>query len=74
MKGFYSAIALLVILGTLNEIVSVPAPAKSSQILILEMTYDDLLKRGVEQASKGNYQGAIADLTEAIRLNPYNIK
>jgi tetratricopeptide (TPR) repeat protein len=50
-----------------NETVQTPTqnPADSAQ-----MTVDDLFNRGFEKRKKGDHQGAIADFSEVIRLQP----
>jgi len=71
---FYNLIATLgifTIFGNISPAVS----AKSSAILIVQKTIvqnpaEDLFNRGLAKSEAGDIPGAIADYTEAIRLNP----
>jgi Flp pilus assembly protein TadD len=49
------------------------APDKLDSILVsAEKSEDFYLNRGMNRVQQGDYQGAIEDFTEAIRLNPNN--
>ena len=71
---FYNLIATLgifTIFGNISPAVS----AKSSAILIVQKTIvqnpaEELFNSGLAKSEAGDFQGAIADYTEAIRLNP----
>ena len=71
---FYNLIATLgifTIFGNISPAVS----AKSSAILMVQKTIvqnpaEDLFNRGLAKSEAGDIPGAIADYTEAIRLNP----
>ncbi|MEG5063585.1 tetratricopeptide repeat protein [Microcoleus sp. B3-A4] len=73
-SSFYNLIAPLVIFTIFGNIF--PAVyAKSSAILIAQETIvqnpaEDLFNRALAKSEAGDIQGAIADYTEAIRLNP----
>ncbi|MGL5063405.1 MAG: tetratricopeptide repeat protein [Microcoleus sp.] len=58
------AIALLPL--ELNSIDS----AKAAQIFIVQNAAEDLFNRALAKSEAGDIEGAIADYTEAIRLNP----
>jgi tetratricopeptide (TPR) repeat protein len=78
MKGFYSdrhfmknttTLSLLTIVTFLSGVNSIP-PARSAQVLIVQnATAEDLFKSALTKSESGDFQGAIADYTEAIRLN-----
>ncbi|MFS8117542.1 MAG: tetratricopeptide repeat protein [Microcoleus sp.] len=73
-KSFYNLIAtlgFLTIFGNISPAVS----AKFSAILIAQKTIvqnpaEDLFNSGLAKSEAGDMTGAIADYTEAIRLNP----
>jgi tetratricopeptide (TPR) repeat protein len=73
-SSFYNLIATLgifTIFGNISPAVS----AKSSAILIAQTTIvqnpaEDLFNSGLAKSEAGDIEGAIADYTEAIRLNP----
>ena len=69
MKYFYRAIAILGIFTTLGGI-STAIRAESAPILIVQNPAEDLFNSGLAKSEAGDIQGAIADYTEAIRLNP----
>ncbi len=69
MKLFYRAIALcgfLTVLGGISPAIS----TQNSPILIVQNPAEDLFNSGLAKSEAGDIQGAIADYTEAIRLNP----
>ena len=71
---FYNLIATLGIFTILGN-VSPAVYAKSSAILIAQKTIvqnqaEDLFNSGLAKSEAGDIPGAIADYTEAIRLNP----
>ena len=69
MKLFYRAIGILGFVTVLGGI-SPAIPAKSAPILIVQNSAEDLFNSGLAKSEAGDIQGAIADYTEAIRLNP----
>lgn len=73
-SSFYNLIATLVIFTIFGNI-SPAVYAKSSEILIAQKTIvqnpaEDLFNSALAKSEAGDIQGAIADYTEAIRLNP----
>lgn len=73
-SSFYNLIATLVIFTIFGNI-SIAVSAKSSAILIVQKTIvqnpaEDLFNSALAKSEAGDIQGAIADYTEAIRLNP----
>ena len=69
MKYFYRAIALCGFVTVLGSI----SPAISTQalpILIVQNPAEDLFNSGLAKSEAGDFQGAIADYTAAIRINP----
>lgn len=73
-SSFYNLIATLVIFTIFGNI-SLAVSAKSSAILIAQKTIvqnpaEDLFNSALAKSEAGDIQGAIADYTEAIRLNP----
>jgi tetratricopeptide (TPR) repeat protein len=69
MQYFYRAIALwgfVTILGGISPAIS----TKPSPILIAQNPAEDLFNSGLAKSEAGDIPGAIADYTEAIRLNP----
>lgn len=69
MKYFYRAIGILGFVTVLGGI-SPAIPAESAPILIVQNSAEDLFNSGLAKSEAGDIQGAIADYTEAIRLNP----
>ncbi|MBH8574184.1 J domain-containing protein [Nostocaceae cyanobacterium CENA369] len=53
---------------------SAPSPKKPTKISVNRWDAQTYYNSGVENATKGFYQEAIADFTQAIRLNPYYIE
>jgi tetratricopeptide (TPR) repeat protein len=69
MKYLYRAIALcgfVIVLGGISPAIS----TQNSPILIVQNPAEDLFNSGLAKSEAGDIQGAIADYTEAIRLNP----
>ncbi|MEG4456650.1 tetratricopeptide repeat protein [Microcoleus sp. N9_A1] len=69
MKHFYPAIGILGFVTVLGGI-SPAIPAESAPILIVQNSAEDLFNSGLAKSEAGDIEGAIADYTEAIRLNP----
>lgn len=70
MKNFYQAIIIFGIFIPLSAPSLAIESANSTQIFIAQISTEELVKRGIEKGKQGDLQGAIADFTEAIRLNP----
>ncbi|MEP6490138.1 tetratricopeptide repeat protein [Microcoleus vaginatus GB2-A3] len=73
-SSFHNLIVTLVIFTILGNIFPAVS-AKSSAILIVQKTIvqnpaEDLFNSALAKSEAGDIQGAIADYTEAIRLNP----
>jgi len=69
MKLFYRAIALSGFITVCGGI-SPAMRAESAPILIVQNPAEDLFNSGLAKSEAGDIQGAIADYTAAIRLNP----
>ena len=73
-KQFYNLIAtlgILTIFGNISPAVSATSSAKLiAQKTIVQNPAEDLFNSGLAKSETGDFQGAIADYTEAIRLNP----
>lgn len=69
MKHIYTSIAILGIATALGG-VTPAVQALPTQTLIVQRTAQDLFNQGLQKYKAGNYKEAIADFTEAIRLNP----
>ncbi|MEK0180064.1 MAG: tetratricopeptide repeat protein [Oscillatoriales cyanobacterium] len=70
---FYNLIATLAIFTIFGNIS--PAVSAKSEVLIVQINNvknqaEDLFNSGLAKSEAGDIQGAIADYTEAIRLNP----
>ncbi|MCU0547490.1 MAG: tetratricopeptide repeat protein [Oscillatoriaceae cyanobacterium Prado104] len=81
MKFFYRAIAILgfvIIAGKISAAIavdSVPRLNKANKLLqrlgpLIEFGAENLFNSALTKSESGDIQGAIADYTEAIRLNP----
>ena len=69
MKLFYRAIALwgfITVCGGISPAISIQYPP----ILIVQNSAEDLFNSGLAKSEAGDIQGAIADYTAAIRINP----
>ncbi|MEG4519439.1 MULTISPECIES: tetratricopeptide repeat protein [unclassified Microcoleus] len=69
MKHFYRTIALwgfVTVLGGISPAIT----AESAPILIVQNPAEDLFNSALAKSEAGDIQGAMADYTEAIRLNP----
>ena len=69
MKLFYTAIAIwgfITVLGGISPAISI----QSLPILIVQNPAEHLFNSGLAKSEAGDIQGAIADYTAAIRLNP----
>ena len=69
MKLFYRAIALcgfVTVFGGISPAIS----TQNSPILIVQNPAEDLFNSALTKSEAGDIPGAIADYTEAIRLNP----
>lgn len=69
MKHIYTSIAILGIATALGG-VTPAVQALPTQTLIVQRTAQDLFNQGLQKYKAGNFKEAIADFTEAIRLNP----
>ncbi|MEG4021707.1 tetratricopeptide repeat protein [Microcoleus sp. S13C4] len=69
MKHFYRAIGILGFVTVLSGI-SPAICTQPSPILIVQNSAEDLFNSALAKSEVGDIQGAIADYTEAIRLNP----
>lgn len=72
-SSFYNLIAtigILTILGNVSPAVSAEFSALIVQRTIVQNTAEDLFNSALAKSEAGDIQGAIADYTEAIRLNP----
>ncbi|MDX2097908.1 MAG: tetratricopeptide repeat protein [Leptolyngbyaceae cyanobacterium bins.59] len=49
---------------------SIPATAQTPPIVIAQATAEDSITAGLEKYARQDYKGAIADFTQAIKLNP----
>ncbi|MBE9183722.1 tetratricopeptide repeat protein [Microcoleus sp. LEGE 07076] len=69
MKLFYRAIAIcgfVTVFGGISPAIS----TQNSPILIVQNSAEDLFNSALTKSEGGDIPGAIADYTEAIRLNP----
>ncbi|MEG4071873.1 tetratricopeptide repeat protein [Microcoleus sp. Pol14C2] len=72
-SSFYTLIAtigILTILGNVSPAVSAESSALIVQRSLVQNTAEDLFNSALAKSQAGDIQGAIADYTEAIRLNP----
>ena len=69
MKPIHKAITIIGVTAVLGGLVTAGS-AQPAQTSIVQSTATDLLNRGLDKAKRGDYQGAIADYTQAIRTNP----
>jgi tetratricopeptide (TPR) repeat protein len=69
MKHIYASLAILGIATALGG-VTPPVQALPTQTLIVQGNAQELFTQGLEKYKAGDYQGAIATFTQAIRLNP----
>ena len=62
----------LAIVGIISILSGQPAAisAQSTQLLIAQQREKNYLDRGINKYEQRDYKGAIADFTEAIKLNP----
>ena len=69
MKHIYTSIAILGIATALGG-VAPAVQALPTQTLIVQRTAQDLFNQGLQKYKAGNFKGAIADFTQAIRQSP----
>ncbi|MEG4492618.1 tetratricopeptide repeat protein [Microcoleus sp. D3_18_C4] len=72
-SSFYNLIAtigILSILGNVSPAVSAESSALIVQRTLVKNSAEDLFNSALAKSEAGDIQGAIADYTEAIRLNP----
>ncbi|MEG4353692.1 tetratricopeptide repeat protein [Microcoleus sp. LAD1_D5] len=72
-SSFYNLIAtigILTILGNVSPAVSAESSALIVQRNLVQNPAEDLFNSALAKSEAGDIQGAIADYTEAIRLNP----
>ncbi len=62
-------ILIIAIITLLSGVTSI-FPAQSAQLLIVQNAAEDLFNSALAKSEAGDIEGAIADYTEAIRLNP----
>jgi tetratricopeptide (TPR) repeat protein len=69
MKHIYTSLAILGIATALGG-VTPAVQALPTQTLIVQRTAQDLFNQGLQKYKAGNFKGAIADFTQAIRQSP----
>ena len=72
LNNFKMKTQQIVIAGIIScwVILPVNVSAQSPQIIIVQNSAEDLFNSGLAKSEAGDLEGAIADYTEAIRLNP----
>lgn len=69
MNAIQRSIACLGMMSVFGSI-TLPISAQTPLVLISQISAEDLVQRGLERDLSGDLQGAIADYSEAIRLDP----
>lgn len=70
MKPVLKIVAAPLLLLLLGSFVSIPAQAKAVKAIKVRLATISPLQKGQAKVRKGDYKGAIADFTHALRSNP----